>query len=897
MFGQKKILSITDPSSMHTSILDYLTDTTVCHLFEQQVAKTPHSIALVCQEEQMTYQELNERANQLAHCLIKKGITEETPIGICVERSFDLVIGILGILKAGGAYVPFEPTLPKERIEYILSNCQAKIILSQSFLWDEKNTILPQKCDIVFLDQLLSVLSQEKKSNVNLAKPNQLIYIIYTSGSTGEPKGVLIEHRNVSRLFFSTENIYHFNSNDIWTLFHAFHFDFSVWEMWGALLYGGKLIVISKSLTKELEEFYHLLINEKVTILNLTPSVFYKLIKIDERYKKKLSLRNIILGGESLSFKALTSWFQHHEDKQPTIVNMYGITETTIFSTYYIVTKDISINSQQSIIGKPLADRPMYILNSEQSPVSVNEPGEIYTSGGGIARGYLNNKQMTEDRFLINPFRSALDPSERIYKTGDMGRWLPDGTIEYIGRTDDQIKIRGFRVELGEIQSQIERFPGIEQAIVIAQANELNEKKLIGYFLEIPGIRVDINLLREFLESFLPYYMIPSLFVCISEVPLTSNGKVDKHRLPDPNKSQLIRSNYIPPQTQEEKQIAAIWSQILHVSPIGIYDNFFELGGDSLSSLEVIAQIRIKCGVDVPLQIFLKHNTLTKLASIISSLSPETGHSFPVEKNYSKKSYLPSCLVPLQTKGKKTPLFLIHPVGGTVFWYIPIAKYLDNDYPLYGIQDPGIELGNIPFNSIQEMASFYIREIQTIQPHGPYFIGGASAGANTSIEIAYQLQAKGEQVAFIALLDGFAPLPNSTLNYEAIEKNMYNKYIATQEQFFGKNIKEAEHLLLLQKNRLNLLANYYPPILNNKLTLFKAKDNSSGLFHSLDAPLNHWENYSTRSIELHMVPGNHETMFQYPYALLLADKLNECLNRATTFKRKNELHISTVKFQ
>jgi len=583
--------------------------------FETQVQRTPDAIAVVFADQQLTYQQLNERGNQLAHYLQSLGVKPEVFVGLCVERSLEMIVGLLAILKAGGAYVPLDPAYPTERLAYMLADAHISVLVTQ----DKLKAILPPPTSAlvtVTLDSDWQLIAQQSTENpVSGVQPDHLMYIIYTSGSTGEPKGVLIPHSNVVRLFQATQDWFEFNPEDVWTLFHSYAFDFSVWELWGALIYGGRLVVVPYDISRSPEEFYQLLSQEQVTVLNQTPGAFRQLIQADEILgdAHPLSLRWVIFGGEALELQSLKPWWERHGDRTPTLINMYGITETTVHVTYRPL-QSADLDQAASVIGRAIPDLQLYILDPQGQPVPIGIPGEMYVSGAGLARGYLNRPELTEQRFIPHPF--STDPEARLYKTGDLARYLPSGDIEYLGRIDNQVKVRGFRIELGEIEAVLASHHKIRQAVVLAQADLSGNQRLIAYLVP-QGEPPTTGELRDVLKQRLPEYMIPSAFVVLEAMPLNQNGKVDRHALPEPEADGGRLGALVPPQTLTQELIATIFTDVLGV-PVGIYDNFFELGGHSLLATQIISRLRQAFELDLPMRSLFESPTVAELEQTLS---------------------------------------------------------------------------------------------------------------------------------------------------------------------------------------------------------------------------------------------------------------------------------------
>ena len=639
----------------HNTQVDYPADKCIHQLFEEQVERTPNDVAVVFEEQQLTYNELNRRANQLAHYLQSLGVKPDELVGICVERSLEMIVGLLGILKAGGAYVPLDPDYPQERLSFMLEDSQVKVLVTQAKLVE---SIPEHQAQLICLDTEWEKIAQNIPSNPESGvKPDNLTYIIYTSGSTGKPKGVLVNHANVVRLFAATDSWYHFNSNDVWTLFHSYAFDFSVWEMWGALLYGGRLVVVPYLVTRSPEAFYQLLCQEKVTILNQTPTAFRQLIQVEESLKgsfpplsrgvrgdrssttdNDLSLRLVIFGGEALEINSLQPWFNRHGDQCPQLVNMYGITETTVHVTYRPLSMT-DLDSTASVIGCPIPDLQVYLLDQYLQLVPVGVPGEMYVGGAGVTKGYLNRPELTTERFIPSPFekdevipptplnKGGTQGGAKLYKTGDLARYLPKGELEYLGRIDNQVKIRGFRIELGEIEALLASHPQIWETVVIVRDDTTGDKRLVAYIVPQSEKTITINEIRQFLKAKLPSYMVPNAFVILDALPLTANGKIDRRALPPSESSSETSEKYVAPRNPIEDILVNVWSEILKVEKVGINDNFFELGGHSLLATKLVAQIRDRLKIELPLRQLFNTATLAELAQGIEQLKQQTPDS------------------------------------------------------------------------------------------------------------------------------------------------------------------------------------------------------------------------------------------------------------------------------
>ena len=580
--------------------------------FEEQARQRPQAVALILDEQRLSYGELNARANRLAHCLIARGVGADVPVGLALERSLDMLVGLLAILKAGGAYLPLDPAAPEERLAHILDDSGVRLLLTQGHLLER----LPRQAgvEVLAIDGLVLDGYAESDPLPTLSADN-LAYVIYTSGSTGKPKGTLLTHRNALRLFSATEAWFGFDERDVWTLFHSYAFDFSVWEIFGALLYGGRLVIVPQWVSRSPEDFYRLLCREGVTVLNQTPSAFKQLMAVAcsaDMATQQPALRYVIFGGEALDLQSLRPWFQRFGDRQPQLVNMYGITETTVHVTYRPVSEADLEGGLVSPIGGTIPDLSWYILDGDLNPVPRGAVGELYIGRAGLARGYLKRPGLSATRFVPNPFPGGA--GERLYRTGDLARFQADGNIDYIGRIDHQVKVRGFRIELGEIEAALAGLAGVRDAVVLAH-DGVGGTQLVGYVVADSAEDAERlrESLRESLKRHLPDYMVPAHLMLLERMPLTVNGKLDRQALPQPDAS-LSQQAYRAPGSELEQRIAAIWAEILGVERVGLDDNFFELGGHSLLATRVISRVRQEQQLDASLKALFERPVLEAFA-------------------------------------------------------------------------------------------------------------------------------------------------------------------------------------------------------------------------------------------------------------------------------------------
>ena len=582
--------------------VDYPNHLCIHQLFEAQVERTPDTVVVEFEGQHLTYHQLNCRANQLAHHLQTLGIGPEILVGICMERSLEMVIGLLGILKAGGAYVPLDPDYPQERLAFMLADTQVPILLTQQVLRDK----LPEhSTHLLCLDtDWDSIASENDQNPTSSVSPDNLAYVIYTSGSTGTPKGVMNFHRGLTNRLLWMQDTYRLTSEDRVLQKTPFSFDVSIWEFFWPLLVGARLVVAKPGGHQDTAYLIQLITEREVTILHFVPSMLQAFLNTPA-VETCTCLQRVFCSGEALSPDIQDAFFTHLDAQ---LHNLYGPTEAAIDVTFW----QCQVGQPVIPIGRPITNTQVYILDSHLQPVPIGVAGELHIGGVGLARGYLNRPDLTAERFIPNPFSST--PGTRLYKTGDLARYLPDGNIEFLGRLDHQVKIRGFRIELGEIETILEQHPAVQQAVVLAREDVPGDKRLVAYLVPQPQQVVTTPDLRDFLRVKLPDYMLPSTFMLLEAFPLTSSGKVDRRALPQPEalRPDLAKA-FVAPRTAVEEVLAGIWADVLHVEKVGVYDDFFELGGHSLLATQVVSCAQQEYNVELPLYDVFREPTIARL--------------------------------------------------------------------------------------------------------------------------------------------------------------------------------------------------------------------------------------------------------------------------------------------
>ncbi|WP_406383458.1 amino acid adenylation domain-containing protein [Streptomyces sp. NBC_01618] len=581
-------------------------------LFAVQAARNARAVAVTCGDEQLTYAELDARANRLARLLVRHGAGPERFVALALPRSVDLVVAVLAVLKSGAAYVPLDPAYPADRLAYMLADSRPALLVSRSDagvpdgLGDTERLLLDEP-------DTMAALAAEPDTDPGVrVHPHQSAYVIYTSGSTGRPKGVVVPHQNVIRLFGATRHWFHFGPNDVWTLFHSYAFDFSVWELWGALLHGGRLVVVPHEVSRSPEDFLRLLVEERVTILNQTPSAFYQLMRADREDPElgdRLSLTHVVFGGEALDLWRLADWYARHDDRAPVLVNMYGITETTVHVSHLELDAPDAAAGPGSMIGGAIPDLRIYVLDTGLRPAAPGVAGEMYVAGCGLARGYLDRAALTAERFVADPFGAF---GARMYRTGDLARWTVDGTLEFVGRADDQVKVRGFRIELGEIESVLAGHPALAEVAVTVREDQPGDKRIVAYVVPSAGQAGELPKVRAHAAENLPHYMVPAAFVTLDRFPLTPNGKLDRGALPAPDVADA--SGGRAPRDAREEILCGLFAQVLGVDRVTADDDFFRLGGHSLLATRLVSRIRTALGAELAIRTLFEASTVAQLA-------------------------------------------------------------------------------------------------------------------------------------------------------------------------------------------------------------------------------------------------------------------------------------------
>ena len=862
-------------------------DVCIHRLFERQVQKTPQAIAVITENTKFTYQQLNRQANRLAYQLSALGVGPNHLVGICVERSLDMVVGLLAILKAGGAYVPIDPDYPTERIEFILRDTQVKVLLSQTHLEPTlTNCLSGQQTTLICLDRDRWTNMRSCPDPKKTVGTDNLMYVMYTSGSTGRPKGVMIPHHGICNQLHWRQTTFALNAEDRVLQNISFSFDPSVWQIFWPLVVGAQLVLPNSKGHQDVTYLVQLITEQAISVIALVPSLLRVLLE-HPALEQCQTLRHIFCGGEVLPLDLRQQFFQRFMGISARLHNVYGPTETSIDATYW--TCEQTNNSPIAPIGYPITNTQIHILDNDQQPTEVGQIGEIYIGGAGLAQGYLNRPDLTTARFSL----SSVDQS-RIYRTGDLGKYLPNGMVQFLGRVDQQVKIRGFRIELGEIESCLDQHPAIAQSAVTAWEFAPGQKRLLAYFVSRDTMSVDVTRLRNWLQERLPDYMIPAIFMPLASFPLNTNGKLDRKALPTPiSQHTYVANEGASLQDEWQLQLAKLWCQVLGVSTVAQTDNFFELGGDSLLATQLATRIEKTFKHPFSVANLFQASTLSQMATLI-------------QKNQGDTPDL--VLIPIQTEGSKPPLFCLHTKTGSIFDYYGLAKYLAPDQPVYGLQARGLDNQEVFYQlksqrlqySIETLAADYIREIQMLQPAGPYYLCGYSFGGLLAYEIAQQLTAQGQSIGMVALFDTYnnsdswfhrplsLRLRNVVGRFQTLSWSERSAYSQQKLRSLGAVFHPSSAIEQQAQEKITVheaaceaaLKHYQVKTYSGDIVLFKAGCTPEEFGYQatkVDDYLG-WDQVVTGQIKLQPVECHHFLLMDEPYVQSLAQKLSICLN-------------------
>ena len=891
--GQLAILSQAERHQLlvdwNQTTLELPADPSVVNLWTAQAKLSPKKIAAEFEGNRLTYAELEARSNQVAHHLLKLGVAPNSVVAVCLDRSLDMIIGVLGVLKSGAGYVPIDPEVPTARITAMLSDSGAKIVLSQQTLQARLGST---KIRVVAMDAQRDALLAESQGPVSRpVHPDDLAYAIYTSGSTGAPKAAEITHRALANFLLSMQRQPGITGDDVVLALTTLSFDIAGLELFLPLITGAKIVIAPRAAALDPAILSDLIGRTGITLAQATPTTWRMLASSNWKGGPKLKL---LCGGEPMPADLADKLLS----RCGSLWNVYGPTETTIWSTAIELKKDRPIS-----IGRPIANTQVYIVDSQLQPVPIGVAGELLIGGLGLARGYHKRSDLTAEKFIPNPFGAASSP--RVYRTGDLARYLPNGEVECLGRMDFQVKLRGHRIELGEIESVLLTSPKVKEAAVILVDESPGHPALAAYVVsKNPAAPLDETTarteLKALLRASLPEYMVPCTFVVLPKLPQTPNGKIDRRALPHPGVSrQEPAEDFVPPRNATEKQLAQIWSEILKLERISIRSNFFDLGGQSLRAVALFARIEKEFGKKLPLATLFKSPTIEQLSRALTGEVEESG-----DQHWSS-------LVPIQPRGNKRPLFLVHGAGGNVLLYQALARHLAPDYPLYGLQSQGLDAKTPPLNSLEEMATLYLKEVRKVQPKGPYLLGGYCMGGTIAYEMAQMLLKAGEKTELLAMLDtynfGLALKTSSTSlllqkvkfhvgNFMKLSPGEMVKYIKEKARvardgelanLLGRKapaeptaansdeptqIREAS----VQASNDAACDRYEPKPYAGKLTLFKPKVN----YDFYPDPKMGWGDLARGGIDPVELPVNPHAMLVEPYVQTLANELKARIDQA-----------------
>lgn len=860
--SELQILTSTEQQQLLTewndTATEYPKDICTHVLFEQQASESPEAVAIVEGDNRLAYGALNRQANRLANYLVHAGITPGTPIAVCLERSTELIIALIAILKAGGSYVPLDPTYPRARLAFMLEDTGAPALLVQQSL----RPTVPDNYQghIITLDgkDAAAIALESENTPASDSQPEQPAYIIYTSGSTGTPKGVVVPHRAINRLVRNTDYI-EISPLDAIAQVSNISFDAATFEVWGALLNGARLVVTPREQLLSAADFSRVLTSHGITTLFLTTALFNQLVAAVPRIFS--TLNNLLFGGEAVDPIRVRQLISQYPPKR--LLHVYGPTESTTFATWYEINQ-VPEDAVTVPIGRPLNNTTAYVLDAHMNPVPAGVPGELCIGGDGLALGYHNRPELTNERFVADPFGPE---GARLYKTGDLVRYRTNGNIEFLGRLDDQVKLRGFRIETGEIETALRDLPEVSQAVVILREDKPGEKQLVAY---TAGDQVIPETTRTRLREQLPEYMIPAAFVTLRELPLTANGKIDKSALPPPEHEVMQSNKKVLPGNKLELHLVKLWEELLGTEPIGVTDDFFALGGHSLLAARLFDEIQRLFGKKLPLDtLWFGGATIEHLAQVLSA--DESTVTWPT-------------LIQIKEGGDRPPLFCVHTQGGNLFHYYDLANEVAVDQPVYGLQAQGVYGSENFHHRIEDIAAHCIDTMRAKLPNGPYLITGFSSGGLVAFEMAQQLLKAGIPPAMLALVDTFPPHIRRRRHYWGRMKQLVR---LDNLRYFQERIYHAV-MHPLHMGRFRNFSNsgeahrwaqwsyrtkYYP----GAVTLFLAEVSNSETKNSSLG----WDQL-TPSLHIYTIPGTHGMMVKPPHVTRLATLMQSLIDASET---------------
>ncbi|MBW4507360.1 MAG: AMP-binding protein [Scytonematopsis contorta HA4267-MV1] len=901
---QQKSISMgsVNPANSFIQFKEEDTEQSITKRFEQQVSKYPHTIAIKTKIKTLTYDQLNKTANRLARTIISKRGEGQELVGLLLEQGTDFVTSIIGVLKTGKFYVPMDSSVPANRLTSIVEDSGTTLIVTNNRNILLAREIASTNCLILNLDDIDTTLSCD---NLELSiSPDSPAFVIYTSGSTGKPKGVLQNHRNILHNCMNNTNALCISPEDRLTLLHSCGVMGAMRGICNALLNGASLYPLNIK-EEGLPSLSKLLKEEGITIYHSVATLFRHFVASLNAGEEFPKLRVLILGGEQVLQRDIELYKQHFSSNCIVFVSL-GSTETGTVRQF-IVNKQTKIHTSTVPIGYPVEGMEVLLLDDTGAEVKRGDIGEITVRSKYLALAYWQNPELTNSKFSIDPN----DVNKRIYYTGDLGSFDPDGCLIHMGRKDFQVKIRGFRIEISEIEIALMNTGVVKEVVVVACEDVRKEKRLVAYVVPSQNPTPTPKELRFMLQDKIPDYMLPSTFVYLNALPLTPNSKIDRLALPAPDFVELDSSDkFIAPRNDIELQIVKIWEEVLGISPIGVRDSFFDMGGHSLLAVQIFAQIEKKLGHKLPLATLFPAGTIETIADIII----EVENTSNIVNNISAKLSW-SSLVGIQPHGSKPPMFFIHPLGGEVMCYRNLSVYLEADQPVYGLQPVGLDGEQLPYTKVEDMASHYIREMQTVQPHGPYFIGGYSFGGIVAFEIAQQLYRLGEKVAFLAMVDTCRPGYSTRLpllkripihvkkliqeptqyihhkfigigewsNFHLKEKYKHYSKIANHFLDIASTLSEGdEHLNIMQANATAMSEYYFQEAYPGRLTLFRTADEERdedkvGVVYD---PEFGWKDLFTEGVDVHHIFGAHDKLLDQPYVEIIGKKFKVCLENA-----------------